>query len=179
MKKKVSLVCMVGLLLLSLAGCGSRAFTYQVNLGYDFQGIHYQELIFKVYHSNTENHMWKLLAELPCTPTKGHFADIRVDGTQNQIAIVLQDNYFEEDKDTKSYFTNEEATYKFDMEGFDGTIWSYKSFEIRNVAEEQFYRLYPIRNEYGSFFPDLDLAKPYDVDNANMDNLLITITIVR
>ena len=38
--------------------------------------MEYSELVFKVYHSNTENHRWEKIAEMPCTPPESHSADI-------------------------------------------------------------------------------------------------------
>lgn len=177
MKRKSILVCLIGMLILGLTGCSSKTLSYKGNLGYDFSGIKYSELIFKVYHSNTEDHMWKNIAEFPFTSEKNHFADIRIDGSENHLAVVLENNYCEKEENTVSYFTNDEATYEFDLEGFEGKILTYQDFDIKNTSDEQFYRLYPIGNDYGPIYGEKDLTKPYDVEGANMDNILITLTI--
>ena len=171
-----------GLLLagiLFLTGCASKSLTYHANLGYDFSKLEYSELVFKVYHSNTENHRWEKIAEMPCTPPESHSADIRVEGAQGRVTVILEDNFCEKDEYSASYFTNDEMTYEFAVEGFNGSISSYQIFEIKNNDEEQFYRLYPISNESGSIFTTLDLDKSYDVDQENLDNLLVTLTIVK
>ena len=171
-----------GLLLagiLFLTGCASKSLTYHANLGYDFSKMEYSELVFKVYHSNTENHRWEKIAEMPCTPPESHFADIRVEGAQGQVTVILEDNFCEKDEYSASYFTNDEMTYEFAVEGFEGNLSSYQIFEIKDSSEEQFYRLYPISNESSSIFTTLDLDKSYDVDQENQDNLLITLTIVK
>lgn len=171
-----------GLLLagiLFLTGCASKSLTYRANLGYDFSKLEYSELVFKVYHSNTENHRWEKIAEMPCTPPESHFADIRVEGAQGQVTVILEDNFCEKDEYSASYFTNDEMTYEFAVEGFEGNLSSYQIFEIKDSSEEQFYRLYPISNESSSIFTTLDLDKSYDVDQENQDNLLITLTIVK
>ena len=171
-----------GLLLagiLFLTGCASKSLTYHANLGYDFSKMEYSELVFKVYHSNTENHRWEKIAEMPCTPPESHSADIRVEGAQDRVTVILEDNFCEKDEYSASYFTNDEMTYEFAVEGFNGSISSYQIFEIKNNDEEQFYRLYPISNESGSIFTTLDLDKSYDVDQENLDNLLVTLTIVK
>ena len=171
-----------GLLLagiLFLTGCASKSLTYHANLGYDFSKLEYSELVFKVYHSNTENHRWEKIAEMPCTPPESHSADIRVEGAQGRVTVILEDNFCEKDEYSASYFTNDEMTYEFAVEEFEGNLSSYQIFEIKDSSEEQFYRLYPISNESGSIFTTLDLDKSYDVDQENLDNLLVTLTIVK
>ncbi len=165
--------------ILFLTGCASKSLTYHANLGYDFSKMEYSELVFKVYHSNTENHRWEKIAEMPCTPPESHSADIRVEGAQDRVTVILEDNFCEKDEYSASYFTNDEMTYEFAVEGFEGNLSSYQIFEIKDSSEEQFYRLYPISNESGSVFTTLDLDKSYDVDQENLDNLLVTLTIVK
>lgn len=172
-------VCILLVLVLSLTGCGSKPLTYHENLGYDFSKVDYSELVFKVYHSDTENHMWEKIAEMPSTLLEDHFADIRVEGAPGQVTVILEDNSCEKDEYSESYFTNDEMTYEFPVEGFDGNISSYQIFEIKNSSEEQFYRLYPISNGDGAIFTALDLNQPYDTEHVNLDNLLITLTIVK
>lgn len=176
---KKSMICILLVVMLSLTGCASKSLTYHANLGYDFSKLEYSELVFKVYHSNTENHRWEKIAEMPCTPPESHSADIRVEGAQDRVTVILEDNFCEKDEYSASYFTNDEMTYEFAVEGFEGNLLSYQIFEIKNNDEEQFYRLYPISNESGSIFTTLDLDKSYDVDQENLDNLLITLTIVK
>lgn len=176
---KKSMICILLVVMLSLTGCASQSLTYNANLGYDFSKMEYSELVFKVYHSNTENHRWEKIAEMPCTPPESHSADIRVEGAQDRVTVILEDNFCEKDEYSASYFTNDEMTYEFAVEGFEGNLSSYQIFEIKDSSEEQFYRLYPISNESGSIFTTLDLDKSYDVDQENLDNLLITLTIVK
>ena len=176
-KRDFTGLLLVGILFLT--GCASKSLTYHANLGYDFSKLEYSELVFKVYHSNTENHRWEKIAEMPCTPPESHSADVRVEGAQGRVTVILEDNFCEKDEYSASYFTNDEMTYEFAVEGFEGNLSSYQIFEIKDSSEEQFYRLYPISNESGSIFTTLDLDKSYDVDQENLDNLLITLTIVK
>ena len=176
-KRDFTGLLLVGILFLT--GCASESLTYHANLGYDFSKLEYSELVFKVYHSNTENHRWEKIAEMPCTPPESHSADIRVEGAQDRVTVILEDNFCEKDEYSASYFTNDEMTYEFAVEGFEGNLSSYQIFEIKDSSEEQFYRLYPISNESGSIFTTLDLDKSYDVDQENLDNLLVTLTIVK
>ena len=171
---KKSMICILLVVMLSLTGCASKSLTYNANLGYDFSKMEYSELVFKVYHSNTENHRWEKIAEMPCTPPESHSADIRVEGAQDRVTVILEDNFCEKDEYSASYFTNDEMTYEF-----AGNLSSYQIFEIKDSNEEQFYRLYPIANGDGTIFTALNLNEPYDVDHVNLDNLLVTLTIVK
>ena len=176
---KKSMICILLVVMLSLTGCASKSLTYHANLGYDFSKLEYSELVFKVYHSNTENHRWEKIAEMPCTPPESHSADIRVEGAQDRVTVILEDNFCEKDEYSASYFTNDEMIYEFAVEGFEGNLSSYQIFEIKDSSEEQFYRLYPIANGDGAIFTVLNLNESYDVDQKNLDNLLITLTIVK
>ena len=176
---KKSMICILLVVMLSLTGCASKSLTYHANLGYDFSKLEYSELVFKVYHSNTENHRWEKIAEMPCTPPESHYTDIRVEGAQDRVTVILEDNFCEKDEYSASYFTNDEMTYEFAVEGFEGNLSSYQIFEIKDSSEEQFYRLYPIANGDGAIFTALNLNEPYDVDQENRDNLLVTLTIVK
>ena len=176
---KKSMICILLVVMLSLTGCASKSLTYNANLGYDFSKMEYSELVFKVYHSNTENHRWEKIAEMPCTPPESHSADIRVEGAQGRVTVILEDNFCEKDEYSASYFTNDEMTYEFAVEGFEGNLSLYQIFEIKDSSEEQFYRLYPIANGDGTIFTALNLNEPYDVDHVNLDNLLVTLTIVK
>ena len=176
---KKSMICILLVVMLSLTGCASKSLTYNANLGYDFSKMEYSELVFKVYHSNTENHRWEKIAEMPCTPPESHSTDIRVEGAQDRVTVILEDNFCEKDEYSASYFTNDEMTYEFAVEGFEGNLSSYRIFEIKDSSEEQIYRLYPIANGDGAIFTALNLNEPYDVDQENLDNLLVTLTIVK
>ena len=176
---KKSMICILLVVMLSLTGCASKKLTYHANLGYDFSKMEYSELVFKVYHSNTENHRWEKIAEMPCIPPESHSADIRVEGAQDRVTVILEDNFCEKDEYSASYFTNDEMTYEFAVEGFEGNLSLYQIFEIKDSSEEQFYRLYPIANGDGAIFTALNLNEPYDVDQENLDNLLVTLTIVK
>ena len=100
--------------------------------------MEYSELVFKVYHSNTENHRWEKIAEMPCTHPESHSADIRLEGAQDRVTVILEDNFCEKDEYSASYFTNDEMTYEFAVEGFEGNLSSYQIFEIKDSSEEQF-----------------------------------------
>ena len=54
---------LVLILLFSPSGCSSRKLEYHGNLGYDLSNIDYEEVVFNIYHSNTEQHTWEKLTE--------------------------------------------------------------------------------------------------------------------
>ena len=68
------------------------------------------------------------------------------------------------------------SKYEFNIDGFNGWIGSFKTFEVKDIDGEQFYRLYPISNDGGGvIFNDLKMDSSYDEDEENLDNILITI----
>ena len=78
----------------------------------------------------------------------------------------------------KSYYGDDLDTYEFNIDGFNGWIGSFKTFEVKDIDGEQFYRLYPISNDGGgAIFNDLKMDGSYDEDEENLDNILITIKI--
>ena len=128
---------------------------------FTFSGCSDNESVeFNVYHSNTENHKWEHLKTFSCSPEKKHFVDVRVEGTKNHITITSEENRVEKTENTESYYTEDIDTYDFMVDGFDGQIHSFQTFEVKDIHEEQFYRLYPISNDYGIIFQDLKLDRP-------------------
>lgn len=175
--KKVKRIVLLLLLTFSMVGCGARELTYYGNLGYDFSKVDYESIVFHVYHSNTDDHTWELLKTFSCSPEKEHFADIRLEGKENCITLICEDNYVETTEDSQTFFTDETDSYEFTVEGFQGEICGFQTFQIKDTDEEQFYRLFPISNSPGSIFPHLSLDKPYDEKEENIDNILVTIKI--
>lgn len=176
--KRIELLILSFILLFSVTGCLDKTLTYIGNLGYDLSKVDYESVEFNVYHSNTENHMWQHLKTLSYSPEKNRFVDVRVESLKNCIVITYEENYVEEKDSAECYFTNDIDSYEFMVDGFEGQIGSFRTFEIEDTDEEQFYRLYPISNKDGEVvFEDLKMDEPYDVDEENLDNILITIKI--
>ena len=169
---------LVLILLFSPSGCSSRKLEYHGNLGYDLSNIDYEEVVFNIYHSNTEQHTWEKLTEFLCSPEKGHYADIRLEGSENRITAIVEDNYVAEENDTETFYTEDINSYEFAINRFQGTLNGFQTFEIEDTDEEQYYRLYPVTNDSGiSYSRDLSLNTPYDEEEVNLDNILITMTI--
>lgn len=176
--RKIVVMTLTFVLLFSFAGCSAKTLTYNGNMGYDLSKVDYESVEFNVYHSNTENHTWEHLKTFSCSPEKNHSVDVRVEGAKNHIKIISEDNRVEKTENTESYYTEDIDTYEFTIDGFDGWIDSFETFEVKDTDVEQFYRLYPISNDNGgTFFQDLKMDKPYDEDEENLDNILITIKI--
>ena len=92
--------------------------------------------------------------------------------------ITSEDNRVEKTGNTESYYSDDLDTYEFNIDGFDGWIGLIKTFNVKNIDGEQFYRLYPISNDGGGvIFNELKRDSPYDKGEENLDNILITIKI--
>lgn len=99
-----------------------------------------------------------------------------MEGEKNQVGIAFEDNRVERTENTVSYYGDDVDTYEFNIDGFNGWIGSFKTFEVKDIDGEQFYRLYPISNDGGGvIFNDLKMDSSYDEDEENLDNILITI----
>lgn len=175
MKKVASIVILIMMTLVMLTGCSTGKMKYDVNLGYDLNQVKYSDITFNVYHSNTDDHTWKQIASFSCNPMSGHSYDVKLQCNEGVISVELRNNSKTESGNTVSYNGEAEASYVFEVEGFEGFLPGWKSFDIENKEGEQFVRLYPISNDGGTFFNDINLEAVYDSDNVNIDNILITI----
>ena len=174
--RKIAVMTVTLVLMLSFVGCTDKTISYNSNLGLDLNGIDYESVEFNVYHSNTQDHKWELLKTFSCSLKVGHFSDIRVEGEKNQVGIAFEDNRVERTENTVSYYGDDVDTYEFNIDGFNGWIGSFKTFEVKDIDGEQFYRLYPISNDGGGvIFNDLKMDSSYDEDEEDLDNILITI----
>lgn len=178
MKKMLTIVFTI-MMTISLCGCGDKEITYIGNLGYDLSEIDYESIDLKIYHSNTDDHKWELLTTLTCDKKEDRFIDIRLEGKENEIIFTSAYNYVEKSDISEQYFSDEIDTYRFTIEGYDGKngAFSHENYEIKDTEEEQYYRLYPISNDSTASYQVLDLNEPYDEDEMNLDNILITMTI--
>lgn len=175
MKKWASIICAV-ILTLSLPGCASKPLTY-CSIGYDYSTLNCEEIVYRVYHSDTDAHNWELLTTFTCTPEAGHYFDISLEGSENLLNLSLSDRQVEKAENAESVQTEVIGTFEFAVDGFDGTIPGYQTFPVENTDGEQFHRLYPITNGNGRYFMDLALDQPYDAQEDNLDNILITVTL--
>ena len=176
--RKITAMVIALVLTFSFVGCSQEKIQYNDNLGLDLSGVDYESVEFNIYHSNTIDHKWELLKNFSCSPKGKHFADIRVEGKKNCVVITSEDNRVEKTENTKSYYSDDLDTYEFNIDGFNGWIGLIKTFNVKNIDEEQFYRLYPISNNGGGvIFNDIKMDSPYDKGEKNLDNILITIKI--
>lgn len=177
--KKLIGIALIFVLILSHNGCSGKTLTSYGNLGYNFNEVDHENIVFNLYHSNTDAHTWALLKTFTCFPIEDHFNDIKLEGSENGISITSQNKSVIKTEYRETHYTEDLDTYTFTIDGFSGWIGSFKSFEIKDTDEEQFYRLYPINNEIGIFFTGLEIDTPYDEEEINLDNILITIKINR
>lgn len=176
--RKIAVMALILVLMFSSAGCSDKTIPYNINLGVDLSRVDYESIAFHVYHSNTKDNKWELLKTFSCSPREVSFADVRVEGKKDRVMITFEDNCVEKTENTESYYSDDLDTYEFIIDGFNGWIGSMKTFEVKDTNGEQFYRLYPISNEDGGIiFNDLKMDSPYDEDEENLDNILITVKI--
>lgn len=174
--KKCVVYVLALVLTLCLVGCGSKPLAYYSN-GYDFSNSDCDQVIYRVYHSNTDTHNWELLTTFTCTPEAGHYFDVSLEGSENLLTLSLLDRQVEKTENAESIQTKVITTFEFAVDGFGGTIPGYQTFPVETTDGEQFYRLYPITNSNGRYFMDLALDQPYDAQEDNLDNILITVTL--
>lgn len=175
--KKIRWIVFIVLFIAS--GCMSKELIYNGNLGYDFYNVKYDSLIFNIYHSNTVNHKWELLKSFEINRLDAsHFVDVKLENSGNSIKIVLSDNYKIDNNTSVIYKSNILDTFETEVTGFVGETNNFQKYEIKDINQKQFYALYPISNKIEvSYFYPVDLNKPYDKGNINLDNILITIDI--
>ena len=177
MKKILLTMTVVIIAIFMCAGCMSKKLEYDPNLGYDLNNVKNKDVTFNVYHSNTKDHTWELVTSFQCDPKPGHYNDVKIEGKKNKVIAVLSDNTYTESEDGKSasYDGEDIASYEYEIDGFKGFIPSCQYFDVGNKEGEQFVRLYTISNDSGTFFGEISLDKPYDTEDDNIDNILITI----
>lgn len=175
--KKILTIVFTIFMFITLNGCAEKEITYFGNLGYDLSSIDYESIEFNIYHSNTDNHKWELLKTLKCNQKDDRFIDIRLEGKENALTFLSVYNYVEKTEKSESYFSDEIDKFEFAVEGFDGNIRTVKTYEIKDTDEEQFYRLIPVDNKYGTIFEYVSLDETYDEKEVCLDNILITIKI--
>lgn len=184
MKKFFIMIITFILSVVICTGCSAEELEYDMNLGYNFNNVDNKNIVYNVYHSNTKNHHWEIIASFTCQPKQGHYNDVKLIFSKNKIGIELWDNTREVLEDGNAVMYDGTALEKkvFNVDGFKGSQTGMFIFAVENKEGEQPVRLYPISNsEITSFFGDLendfDMNEPYDTDGKNLDNILITVTI--
>lgn len=173
MKKIITVFALIMVFALCFCGCSQKSIDYHANLGYDVSETDYNSVEFNVYHIDSVNKTWELLKTFSGTPE--NYADIGLLACENGVSIIFEDNYSDVNKTSADFYSTELDRYDLKIGGFDGNIVSFKTFEIKNSDEEQFFRLYPIVNDsqYSTFLENLDLNGSYD--SGNVDDILITV----
>ena len=169
MKRRTMIMAAVIISILLCAGCSVNELEYDANLGYDLN----------VYHSDTEDHSWELIARFPCQAEPGHYSDISLKNKGEKITAELTDNmYTASDDGTSAVYEGTSVTAcDFKVQGFKGSLMGYSQYAVKNKSGEQPVRLYPVSNSDGVYLSgeEVSLDKPYDTEGENLDNILITI----
>lgn len=182
--KKIKLISLSLLLILLLASCGKKTITKTPNLGYDLSKIKYSEIVFNIYHSKTDDHKWQLLKSFNYNKqhNKEFYVDIIAESEKDNIVLKLINGIYKAniDKDNKvisgTYSSEIIDKYSYQLADFKGKIVGYQYFEIVNNDTEQNYLLLPLsNNEKAYYFATPNLSEAYDLENANLDNILVTI----
>ena len=136
------------------------------------------DVVFNIYHSNTEDHSWELIASFPCQPEPGHYNDVKLENEGDSITLELTDNTDTKSDDGTSaaYDSTVISSYDFTVDDFEGSLSGYGCYSLKNKSGEQLIRLYPVsNNEDVSLVGEVDLDKPYDAKGVNLDNILVTV----
>ena len=179
MKRRMMIMATVIISILMCAGCSVNELEYETNLGYDLNKAKSEDIVFNVYHSDTEDHSWELIARFPCQTEPGHYSDISLKSEGEKITAELTDNMYtvSDDGNSAAYEGTSVTACDFKVEGFKGSLQGYSQYAVKNKSGEQPVRLYPVSNSESVSLPDeeVSLDKPYDTEGENLDNILITI----
>ena len=85
MKRRTMIMAAVIISILMCAGCSVNELEYDANLGYDLNKAKSENIVFNVYHSDTEDHSWELIARFPCQAEPGHYSDISLKNKGEKI----------------------------------------------------------------------------------------------
>lgn len=174
MKKLFLILCLMFSVLLT--GCSSGVLEYHVNLGYDVNDIDSRMIVFHIYHPNQEDHHWQKLTTIEYQSQKNNYFDVDCAVQDNQVVFCARENNMIEEKDSVRYDSRNIGSYEHELGGVTYPVYGIKTFEIKDVSEEQLFRLYAFNDEATTIYEQISLDKPYDEDNQNIDNILITIT---
>ena len=179
MKKRIVIITAVIILILMFTGCSANELEYDANLGYDLNKAESENITFNVYHSDTKDHSWELIASFPCKAESGHYSDVRIENKGNKITAQLTDSTYTKSDDGNSTAYNSAVVteYDFIVEGLKESLQGYGQYAVKNKSGEQPVRLYPVSNSDGVYLSgeEVSLDKPYDIEGENLDNILITI----
>lgn len=174
MKKRLSILCLM--LAILLTGCSSGVLEYHVNLGYDVNDIDCQTIVFHMYQANQENHHWQQLTTIEYQPQKNNYFDVDCAVQNHVIVFCARENNMIKEKDSVRYDSRDIGSYEHELSSANQLSYGMKTFEIKDVSEEQLFRLYAFNDEAITFYEAISLDKPYDEENNNIDNILITVT---
>ncbi len=179
MKKRTMIMAAVIISILMCTGCAVNELKYEDNLGYDLNKAKSGNIVFNVYHSDTEDHSWELIARFPCQAEPGHYSDISLKNKGEKITAELTDNMYTASDDGNSvvYEGTSVTACDFKVQGFKSSLKGYSQYAVKNKSGEHPVRLYPVSNSNGVYLSgeEVSLDKPYDTEGENLDNILITI----
>lgn len=174
MKKLFVILCLTMTVLLT--GCSSGALEYRVDLGFDTNDIDCHTIVFHIYQANQENHHWQKLTTIEYKPQKNEHFDVDDDIQDNEVIFYVREKDMIEKKDAIVYDSKDIGSYRHQLSGAKQLSAGYKMFEIKDIAGEQLFRVYAFAEQGTTYYEQISLDKPYDEENLNTDNILVTIT---
>lgn len=173
--KKLFLILCLGFVVL-LTGCSSGVLEYQIELGYNINDIDCQTIVFHMYQANQKNHHWHKLTTIEYKPQKNEHFDVDYDIMDDEVIFYVREKDMIEKKNSVIYDFKDIDSYRHQLSGAKDFDFGYKLYEIKNTDEEQFFRLYAFGKQGTTYYEHINLDQPYDEENLNIDNILITIT---
>ena len=174
------ILCLVFILSIFSAGCGGKDLEYKANLGYGFNNVDYEKLVFRIYNTDKETHKWVHLDSFEIRPEEGKYPDIIAEASKDKVKLILMERSLEANDDSWTYHEKEIDSFELDIDGFEGVVSGFQNFQIKDIKGEQLYRLYPISNKGGAaFLSQIALDEEYNTEGKTLDDILITLEILR
>lgn len=173
--KKFLLLCSLCLL---LTAC-NKTIPYNNELGFKCSNLNSNNIEVSVYHSNTSDHHFEKLDSFKLdlnTLDQNHYFNI-ITRNNNQIFYIdVITDYSSKDANQETIDGTTLHTFEFPIEEIGESTLSYHREAITNASNEQIYMICPIsKDSKVAYFPKVSLEEPYDVENKNLDNFLITL----
>lgn len=166
--------------------------------GLDFNKSGITKVSFKVYHSKTADHKWEQVDEFSFEPREEftNYVDIFEKNGFVYVTLferetkeigggldIIDNALYQKKFDYNDFSNNSETTKKPFIANDNGIIKAEMIVnELKVNKEEQFYGLIPIGSgyfcaPYSGDEPTLNLEEPYDEEEGNIDNILVSVTI--
>lgn len=154
-----------------------KTINYRMDLGYDFSSLSQEMMVIRLYHSATENHHWQEIDRLEIRkPQDNHSLMLSATIEEGKIIFTLTENWITEEQTSAAIDGNVLATLQAAITDSVDKIVSFQRFPLKHRSSEQIAMLVPIgTGQKATYFPKIALHEPYDIDEKNIDNFVISI----